>query len=57
MAEFENGVTKQVQRQSVTAGGQTLHTLSTVPEGSIESPPASKRAKLAQSDLVSNTSG
>lgn len=57
VADFESGITKEVERQSVTAGGQTLHTLATVSRGSYESPPASKCAKVAPSDLVADSSG
>ena len=50
--DFENGITKEVQKQSITAGGQTIHTL--LVTGALSS---KKRAKIDPSNFVSNSSG
>ena len=57
MADFENGITKEVQKQSVTAGGQTIHTLSTVTQSNEELFSAKKRAKIDPFNFVFNSFG
>ena len=57
VAEYEAGVTQDIQRNSFATGGQTVHTLSTTRIQSSAAESTSKRLKIDSTDNVSNPSG
>ena len=59
MADYENGVSQQIQENTTTTAGQTIHTLSTVSKTSCdtEKPPNSKRSRIQYPDITSDSSG
>lgn len=57
VADFENGISSAVQKQSTKAGGQIIHTFSSVSDDNNQVLPSQKRPRVDISDLVSNTSG
>ena len=56
VAEYEEVISREVQKTAVKAGGQTIYTL-TVTKGMFNSLPLSKRSKLDISHLTSTSSG
>ena len=59
VADYENGVSQQIQEYTTTTAGQTIHTLSTVRKTSCdtEKPPNSKRSRIQYPDITSDSSG
>ena len=57
VTEYEAGLTQDIQKDALTIGGQTVHTLSTarVHNSAAESTP--KRRKIDLTENVSNPSG
>ena len=57
VAEYEAGVTQDIQRDALTIGGQTVHTLSSTHIENAVTESIPKRCKIDLTDNVSNTAG
>ena len=53
VADFENGINNEIHKQSTTAGGQTIHTLSTTTAKITEGP----KSKRVRNEITSDSSG
>ena len=57
VAEYEEGISREVQKMAVKAGEQTIHTLIVTKEMFKSSTPHTKHSKLDLSHLTSTSSG
>ena len=54
--DYENGIKNEIHSEVVTAGGHTIHTLSTT-SSSTENIPSPKRVRVELSDVTVDSSG
>ena len=57
VADYEAGLFQEVQRESFTTGGQTIHTLSTAPVKDICQESRAKCPKIDSPDILCDSSG
>lgn len=59
IGDYECGVTKEIHRETMTTGSQTIHTLSTISKTDCDTeiPPHCKHARVESSGIISDSSG